>query len=329
MVKPVVDQPVKPPRPNSPSIWQLGRGLFKPGDGLHRKTRPPRYRQLISPNGRTNFFQAGTKRFLWRDLYHRLLTISWWKFHGVVFGLYFGTNFLFAIAYWLGGDCIANAEPGSLLDKFFFSVQTMATIGYGAMYPKTLYANLLVALEAPVGLLGVAMATGLMYGRFSRPTARVMFSKVALIAPYDGKPMLMFRAANKRGNQILEARLWVTLLRTEKTIEGYTMRRIHDLELVRSHSPFFMLTWTALHEINEQSPFYGETPESLAESDSDILITLTGIDDTVAQQIHARHSYAVSDLLWNHRYVDVSHALPNGDRVIDYTHFHSVVSLDE
>jgi inward rectifier potassium channel len=216
-----------------------------------------------------------------------------------------------------------------LLDMFFFSVQTMATIGYGAMYPKTLYANILVALEAPIGLLGVAMATGLMYGRFSRPTARVIFSNVALIAPYDGKPMLMFRAANKRGNQILEARLWVTLIREEMNAEGYSMRRIYDLDLTRSHSPFFMLSWTAMHPIDETSPLYGETPESLAASDADILVTLTGVDETVAQPIHARHAYAVRDLIWNHRFADVFSRLPNGDRVLDYSHFHSVVALEK
>jgi inward rectifier potassium channel len=320
----LMDKPAKPVlRSRRSSLLQLGKGLFR------RSGPVPHYKQLLSPNGRTNIFLTGVKRLFWRDIYHLLLTISWWKFHCIVFGLYFGTNFLFAIAYALGGDCIANAQTGSLLDKFFFSVQTMATIGYGAMYPKTLYANILVALEAPVGLLGVAMATGLMYGRFSRPTARVLFSKVALMAPNNGKLTLMFRAANKRGNQILEARLWVTFIREETNIEGYSMRRIYDLELTRSHSPFFMLTWTAMHVIDETSPLYGETPESLASSDADILVTLTGIDDTVAQPVNARHAYAARDLIWNHRFTDVFYDLPNGDRVIDYGHFHSVVSLDE
>lgn len=205
----------------------------------------------------------------------------------------------------------------------------MATIGYGALYPKTAYANILVAIEAFVGLLGVTMATGLMFARFARPTARVMFSNVAVIMPYNGQPTLMFRAGNRRGNQILEARLWVTLIREETTAEGYTMRRFYDLNLVRSQSPFFVLTWTAFHPIDATSPLYGETPESLAQSTAEILVTLTGLDETVAQTVHARHAYSAREILWNYQFVDVFSVLPNGQRVIDYTRFHHVMSLSQ
>jgi inward rectifier potassium channel len=286
-------------------------------------------RQILSPNGQINIVHWGEDHSPWTDLYHLLLTMSWLQFLGLAVGLYLVTNLLFAIAYFLGGDCLANAKPGSLLDTFFFSVQTLATIGYGAMYPKTLYANALVAVEALVGLLGVAMITGLTFARFSRPSARVLFSRVAVVAPYNGQPTLMFRAANQRGNQILEARLWVTLIREETTAEGHTMRRIYDMNLIRSHSPFFVLTWTALHPLDETSPLFGETPESIAESNAEILVTLTGTDETVSQTVYARHAYAVRDLVWNHKLVDVFSILPNGQRLIDYTYFHAVVSLDD
>jgi len=246
---------------------------------------------------------------------------------GLVTGLYLITNTLFAIAYLIGPDNIANARPGSFADAFFFSVQTMATIGYGAMFPKTLYANILVAIEAFVGLLGVAMATGLMFARFSRPTARVLMSQTAVIMPYNGIPTLMFRAANKRGNQILEARLWVTLIRDELTSEGYPMRRLYDMKLIRDHSPFFVLTWTAMHPLDEDSPLYGETPESLAQSNAEILISLTGIDETVAQTVHTRHVYAVRNIYWQHRFTDIISLTPDGQRVIDYTHFHDVEAI--
>jgi inward rectifier potassium channel len=154
-----------------------------------------------------------------------------------------------------------------------------------------------------------------------------LFSRVAVIANYDGTPALMFRAANQRSNQIVEARLWVTVARDEVTKEGLPMRRIYDLKLLRSHSPFFALTWTAIHPIDEISPFYGETPESLLESDTEVLVTLTGTDETVAQPIHARHSYFVREILWNVRFVDIFSRTPDGERVIDYRHFHDVTLL--
>ncbi|MBM0741972.1 ATP-sensitive inward rectifier potassium channel 10 [Phormidium sp. CLA17] len=302
---------------------------FQPKSLLNLKSRRRRsYKTLTAPNGRTTFLQVNFKPAFWGDLYHLLLTMSWIQFLGLAVGLYLLSNLLFAVAYLLGDESIANAKPGSLLDAFFFSVQTMATIGYGAMYPKTLYANFLVAIEALIGLLGVAMITGLMFARFSRPTARVMFSRVAVVVPYNGRPTLMFRTANKRGNQILEARLWATLVRSETTSEGYTMRRIYDLNLIRSHSPLFTLSWTAMHPIDENSPLYGETPESLANSDADIIVSLTGLDETVAQPIHARESYAMQDLIWNHRFVDVIFSLPNGQRIVDYSYFHDVMAID-
>jgi inward rectifier potassium channel len=302
---------------------------FQPSNHLANLQKSRRsYKTLISPNGRTTFLQVNAKSAFWRDLYYLLLTMSWLQFLGLAIALYLVSNLLFAVAYVLGGESIANARPGSIVDAFFFSIQTMATIGYGAMYPKTFYANWLVAIEALIGLLGVAMITGLMFARFSRPSARVVFSRVAIVMPYDGVPTLMFRTANKRGNQILEARLWATLVRSETTVEGYSMRRIYDLNLVRSHSPLFTLTWTAMHPIDETSPFYGETPESLANSDADIIVSLTGLDETVSQTIHARESYAVSDLIWNRRFVDVIFSLPNGQRVVDYSYFHDVMTLD-
>jgi inward rectifier potassium channel len=285
-----------------------------------------RSRQVVSPDGRISILRLGKYHPL-GDLYHLLLTISWWKFLGLIGGLYLVTNFGFAIAYMLGGDAIANARPGSLTDTFFFSVQTMATIGYGAMYPKTIYANVLVAIEAFVGLLGVAMATGLMFARISRPTAKVVLSQTAVIMPYNGIPTLMFRAANKRGNQILEARLWVTLIRDEVTVEGYPMRRIYDMHLIRNHSPFFILTWTGMHPLDENSPLFGETPETLAQSNAEILVSLTGIDETVAQTVHARHLYFVRQILWNYQFADIFSKTAQGQRVIDYTHFHDVVPL--
>jgi inward rectifier potassium channel len=226
-----------------------------------------------------------------------------------------------------GGDGIENAQPGSFKDAFFFSVQTMASIGYGAMYPRTLYANFLVTIESLVGLLGIAMGSGLMFARFSRPTARVLFSRVAVISRYDGVPTLMFRAANQRRNFIVEAQINVTMVRNEINREGEFMRRFYDLKLVRSHTPIFALSWTVMHPIDETSPLYGATLETLAQTETDIVITLIGLDETVSQNIHTRHSFSDKEILWNMRFVDIftSDRRQDGRRLIDYTRFHDVV----
>ncbi|NER52105.1 MAG: ATP-sensitive inward rectifier potassium channel 10, partial [Symploca sp. SIO1A3] len=219
---------------------------------------------------------------------------------------------------------LENASPGSFADAFFFSVQTMASIGYGVMHPRTDYANFIVTIEALVGLMALAMSTGLMFARFSLPTAKVIFSNVAVITPYNGVPTLIFRTANKRRNRILEAQVGVSLLRDEITKEGDFMRRFYDLKLVRNQTPIFALTWTVMHTIDESSPLYGATPESLVDNNSEIVMILTGLDETVSQTIHARHSYIESEIFWNHRFVDIFSRTRNGRPLIDYTRFHDV-----
>lgn len=271
--------------------------------------------------------RKGVPLFHWGDLYHLLLTISWAKFFALICLGYIVTNTVFALAYLAVGDGIEHARKGHFLDAFFFSVQTMATIGYGAMYPKTAFANALVTVEALLGLLGVAMATGLMFARFSIPKARVVFSRVALITPYNGMPTLMFRVGNERENWILEAQISVTLVRSEITKEGDVMRRFYDLSLVRSHSPLFALTWTVMHTIDDESPLYGLTPEEMLEDNMEILVTFTGLDETVSQTLHARFSYISGEIIWNMRFVDILSKTQDGRRCIDYSRFHDVIPL--
>lgn len=269
----------------------------------------------------------GSKKFHWGDLYHLLLRISWPGFLGIVIVAYLITNTCFALAYLAGGDGLTNAKPGSFPDAFFFSVQTMASIGYGAIYPKTFYTNLLVTIEALVGLIELAMTTGLIFARFSIPTARIMFSRVVVIAPFNGVPTLMFRAANQRHNQILEAQLRVSLVRDEVNLEGQWMRRIYDLPLVRNQTPIFGQTLTVMHPIDEHSPLHNATQSALGESDVAIVVILTGIDETVSQTVHARHIYSAQDILCNMAFVDLFFNLPDGRRAIDYRHFHDVRPL--
>lgn len=280
-------------------------------------------------NGLFEIMGMGAWYSYWRDPYHLLLTIPWTGFIILICTFYVTINILFSLAYWVGGDCIANAQPGSFLDLFFFSVQTLASIGYGAMYPKTTYANIIVTIEAMVGLMGIAVMTGLAFARFSKPTARVMFSRFAVIIPHEGVPTLMFRTANQRRNTILEAQMKIYLMRDEVTAEGQFMRRIHDLRLLRHQSPSFTLTWSVMHVIDESSPLYNMTTESLSQTNTLLIISMSGIDETVAQVVHARHTYGANEIVWNHRFVDIMNHTADGHRYIDYKHFHDIQPLDQ
>lgn len=292
-----------------------------------RKQKPKRSR-IVTFGGQIEFVLQGLLYPWWKDLYHWLITMSWPIFLALVVAGYGVVNSLFAMLYVWGGDCIANAQVGAFWDAFFFSVQTMATIGYGAMYPKTPYANALVAIEALVGMVSVAMGTGLMFARFSRPTARVIFSRNVLVKQHNGQPVLMFRTANQRGNQILEARLWVTLVRDERSLEGEEMRRIHDLNLLRDRTPFFALSWTAIHPLDDHSPLRDMTPDWLIASNTLIQITLTGTDETLGQTVHARHNYTAEQVLWNYRFVDIFCRASDGRHYINYDRFHDVCPLE-
>lgn len=269
----------------------------------------------------------GLRRRPGRDLYHSLLTASWPKLFLLVVLAYLAVNAAFALAYLALGDGIENARRGSFGDAFFFSVQTLATIGYGKMAPRTTAANVLVAAEALLGLLGLALVTGLTFAKFSRPTARVLFSRIAVVTPYDGVPSLLFRLANERASQIVDAHLEVTIVRTELTAEGERVRRMHDLPLRRNRSAFFALTWTAVHPIGASSPLRGATPESMARTGTDVVISLTGFDESLAQTVHARHVYRPSEVVFGARFRDVLSSLPDGTGSIDYRRFHEVEPL--
>jgi inward rectifier potassium channel len=280
-------------------------------------------------NGQFEIMGMGVWHSYWRDPYHLLLTIPWPGFLTLICVVYVAINALFALAYRLGGDCIANAQPGSFSDAFFFSVQTLASIGYGAMYPTTIYANIIVTIEAMIGVVGIAVMTGLAFARFSRPTARVMFSRVAVIMLQEGLPTLLFRTANQRRNMILEAQVRVYLMRDEVNKDGSFLRKIHDLKLMRNQTPNFSLSWSIMHIIDESSPLFGMTSESLIKTQSLLMVSVSGIDETVAQVVHARHSYAANEILWNSRFVDIMHRTPDGHRYVDYNNFHDVLPVDE
>ena len=263
-----------------------------------------------------------------RDLYHNLLILPWPIFLVVLAFVYLGLNIFFALLYLLDGDAIANARPGAFADAFFFSVETLSTIGYGQMSPATFYGNIVMTCEALAGVMLVAVAAGLMFARFSRPTARVLFSKVAVISPHDGVPALTLRLANVRRNQILEAQVSVTLVRDERTAEGEWMRRFYDLRLARHRSPIFAMTFTVMHEIDDASPLRNATPSSLAVESAEIVVTVTGIDEITVQPVHARTSYLGHEVLWDHRFADVFIETEDGRLAIDYRLFHDTEPIE-
>ncbi len=288
----------------------------------------PTTQRVVEPNGRINIVRAGLRNGVFSDAYHFLLVSSWPRLVVLLATAYIVANALFALAYLLEGHSLEHADAGSFGDAFFFSVQTMATIGYGYIIPRTLFANILVTVEALVGLLGLAVVTGLVFAKFSRPTARVLFSRVAVVTPRDGVPSLMFRMANRRGNQIVEARVHVVLALTEATAEGEVIRRLCDLEMARAQNALFALSWTAIHPITAGSPLYRATAESLAAAEAEIIVSMTGLDESFSQTVHARHSYTAEEVVWGARFVDILSRTADGRRMVDYTHFHDVVADD-
>jgi inward rectifier potassium channel len=277
--------------------------------------------RLISKEGRPAIVPRGLPRPFWGDFYHSWLNASWPRVLLGVSCVYLLINLIFACFYLTSGG-IENARQGSFSDAFFFSVQTIATIGYGHMSPLSLPAHLLVTVESFFGIIGVAMMTGLMFAKFARPTSRVLWSDGCVVALMDGVPALMFRVANARGNQVVEAQIRVGLMRDELTSEGQSIRRIHDLKLVRNNSALFVLSWLVVHPITPESPLYGASEETLRDSRSLLFVSLTGLDETFNQTINARHAYESSEIAWGRRFVDIMGQLAGGGTGIDYEKFH-------
>ncbi len=268
----------------------------------------------------------GQQRTFGSDAYHFVLSRGWLTLTAIVFGGFLSSNFVFALGYLLVPGSISGARTGSLSDAFFFSVQTIATIGYGQMAPANLYGHVLVTIEAFVGVVGFALVAGITFAKFSRPTARVLFGNHAVISMRDGVPHLMFRMANWRHNEIVQAQLTAVLMVTETTAEGDTMRRLIDISLLRDRTPIFALTWTAMHRIDEPSPFFGEDAlEKLRARNAEVFLLLNGTDERLAQSIYARYSYTMSDIVAGATFANVLSTTASGVRLIDYRNFHVVI----
>jgi inward rectifier potassium channel len=255
--------------------------------------------------------------------------MPWWRFFVYVAATWIGLNAVFAALYASEPGSIANARAGDLEDAFYFSVQTFATIGYGAMSPATRYGHVVVVIEALVGTLGIALVTGVTFAKFARPTARVLFSDKVVVHTRDGVPHLVFRLANWRGNMVVEGQLRVFALLQQKTEEGDVMRVPVELPLVRNRTALFALTWMPMHRIDDGSPFWGGPValQRLRDQRAEIYLAFTGLDETLGQTVHARHGYALEDIVWNARHADVLSVDEHGARTIDYGGFHDVEVL--
>ena len=279
----------------------------------------------VELNSRVVYVHGISMRF-WQDLYHRALVVRWPTFFVSLAVLFLLLNTTFASLYLLGTAPIANQYPHGFSGAFFFSVETLATVGYGDMHPQTIYGHLIATLEIFVGMSGIALATGLIFARFSRPRAKIMFARYAIVRPIDGRMTLAVRAANARQNVIAETHARMRMMRRETTVEGFTSFKIYDLKLVRDQQPMFLLSWIMMHVIDESSPLFGETAETLAASGASLLITIEGSDETTAQIMQARHAWNSSEIRWQHAYVDLIHE-EDGVTHLDYAFFNDVVPL--
>jgi inward rectifier potassium channel len=293
---------------------------------MSRQSRPLRRGedQSVAIVGRSVLaHEEGAKSF--GDFYYRAMNVSWPTFFAASAAVFLLVNSCFALAYVFGQNPIANSRPGSLADLFFFSVETLATVGFGDMHPQTTFAHVVATIEIFTGMSFLAIMTGLIFARFSRPRARLVFAHHPVVNHYQGQPTLMLRVANARVSIISDARAQLWLVRNEQTAEGATFRRFHRLSLHRHENPVFALSWTLFHSIEPSSPVFGQSAEDLAASDANLVVVVSGIDENAVQELRARHSYDSRSIRWEHRYADILNTDESGRASIDYSRFHDIV----
>jgi inward rectifier potassium channel len=272
--------------------------------------------------GRTEFLKINAAVTGWRDSYHWVLSLTWPRFALFLVASYVVINLLFATLYAVGGGCIADMTPGSFPEAFFFSVETLATVGYGHNYPANVYGHVIVTLEIFLGMIWIAVITGLIFVRFARPTARIVFSNCILIAPHDGRLSLMFRVANLRHTSMAEAEFRITYSRDERVAEGEDIRRFYDLKVYPRRMISFPAALVIRHTIDEQSPLFGITPERLEEEDAFFVASTVAFELVMAASVQSQQDYATEDVRFGERFVDVYTQLEDGRLTVDYGRLH-------
>jgi len=275
--------------------------------------------RFLNRDGTFNVRRTGIRQFSTRNLYHFLLTMSWAQFLGLVLLLYFLSNIIFGLLYSsLGAEYLVDtsSEPTEniFLRGFFFSVQTFATIGYGTIHPVGVAPNLLVTIESYYSMIATALITGLVFARFSRPTAKIIFSETAVVAPYRDDSGFMFRLVNSRKNQLIEVRAQVLFTRFVER-DGTMTRTFDLLKLERERVSFLPLAWTIVHPINEDSPMFGLTEEDFEKSDVEILVIISAMDETFAQTVHARSSYKLKEIKFNCKFSNLYNEIETGEPI--------------
>ncbi len=262
-------------------------------------------RSSVAGFGNYTLTTKGVARYDWTDPYRLAVELSWPQFLALLFAVYLTVTALFGIAYTLIPGAVANARPHVFADHFFFSLETLATVGYGYMYPATIYGHMIAGAEILIGVTFTAILTGLTFGRFSKPRAKFIYADHPVVTTHNGRATLMLRVGNGRAGVLADARVKIGVLVSEVTTEGARFRRTHELSLARHTIPVFPLTWTIMHEINEDSPLAGLTKETFKAADVRMFVSLEARDPLLAMVVHDLRDYAPSDVIFGVRYVDM------------------------
>lgn len=287
-----------------------------------------KHKRRLSLGGR-DVVIYGLRTQFWQDIYYYAMTSSWPVFFAAIGVLFISLNLLFATFFMLGDKAIGNLFPNNFLGAFFFSVETLATVGYGDMHPQTVYGHLVATAEIFIGMSGLALITGVMFARFSRPRSSIVFAAYPVSHVADGRRILMIRMANARMNMISEASAKLRLIRTENSSSLGQFRKIYDMRLEREQHPMFVLGWSLIHVIDESSPLFGETSASLKNRDAALILSIEGVDETTNQTQRARHYYPCELIRWNHRYVDIFSPDEEHIQHINYSKFHDSQEVEK
>jgi inward rectifier potassium channel len=290
----------------------------RPNTGI-QIDRGPRGRMARVRLGTYEFEKKGISRFDLRDPYHLAIALTWPRFLAALLALYLSANVVFAVLFWLVPGSVAQARPGHFEDVLFFSIETLATVGYGEMYPATLYGHVVAAAEIVCGLAFIAILTGLTFVRFSRPRAKLVFADNPVVATHNGKPTLMLRIGNGRASVLMDARAQLNVLLTETSPEGKILPRAQELALERAHIPIFPLFWTLMHVLDERSPLHGYDMTRALEASTRVFVMVEVRDPILAATVHAIHTYMASDIRFGMRYADALTTADHGTPVLDLT----------
>jgi inward rectifier potassium channel len=267
----------------------------------------------------------GLRLSFWADISHRCMTASWPAFIAGAALVFIAFNAVFAVFYWIGDQPVANVPNSAYIDYLYFSIETLSTAGYGDMHPQTHYGHFIATVELFTGIFSMSLMTGLIFARFSRPNARLLFANSAVISNHEDKPTLMVRFANERHNIIGNATAKLWLLRNELSSEGQSIRRFYELTLVKNEHPALALSWTLYHVLDEKSLLYGLNADDFSASGVTLMVVVTGYDVVAAQTVHARKSYDHTDIRFAQRYVDILDRSEDGRLRIDYSKFHETL----